>query len=221
MPYKDKEKQRENNRKWKKNNREKIKEWREKNKIKINEQQRKRSSLMDKEEKKSKRKEYYEQNKQAIIQSNSLWATKNRNKINERRQERRNENRDKDREYNRNYVNSRRKSDPLFKLRINIRNLIRFHVIKNGYAKTSKTITILGTDYQTFKEHLESLWEPWMTWDNYGLYKVNTFNYGWDIDHIIPTSTANTEEEVLKLNHYTNLKPLCSKVNRDIKRDIM
>ena len=28
-----------------------------------------------------------------------------------------------------------------------------------------------------------------------------------------------TEEEVLKLNHFTNLQPLCSKMNRDIKRD--
>jgi len=28
----------------------------------------------------------------------------------------------------------------------------------------------------------------------------------------------NTEEDVIKLNHYTNLQPLCSKINRDIKR---
>lgn len=57
-----------------------------------------------------------------------------------------------------------------------------------------------------------------MTWNNYGLYN-SEFNYGWDIDHIIPLSSAKNEEEVLKLNHYTNLQPLCSKINRDIKKD--
>jgi hypothetical protein len=58
-----------------------------------------------------------------------------------------------------------------------------------------------------------------MNWDNYGKYKIDTFNYGWDIDHIIPSSSAITEENVIRLNYYTNLKPLCSKVNRDIKRN--
>jgi hypothetical protein len=55
-----------------------------------------------------------------------------------------------------------------------------------------------------------------MIWDNYGLY--NGTEYGWDIDHIIPSSSAITEEELLKLNHFSNLQPLCSYFNRDIKR---
>jgi hypothetical protein len=42
---------------------------------------------------------------------------------------------------------------------------------------------------------------------------------GWDIDHIVPLCTAKSPEEVLSLNHYTNLRPLCSHVNRNIKRD--
>jgi hypothetical protein len=57
-----------------------------------------------------------------------------------------------------------------------------------------------------------------MSWDNYGKYN-GELNYGWDIDHIIPQSSALNEEDVIKLNHYTNLQPLCSKVNRHIKRD--
>ena len=57
-----------------------------------------------------------------------------------------------------------------------------------------------------------------MNWENYGLYN-GELNYGWDIDHIIPNSSALTEDEFIKLNHYTNLQPLCSKVNRHIKRD--
>jgi hypothetical protein len=57
-----------------------------------------------------------------------------------------------------------------------------------------------------------------MTWENYGLYNKQ-FNYGWDIDHIVPLASAITEEDVIKLNHYTNLQPLCSYTNRNIKRD--
>ena len=57
-----------------------------------------------------------------------------------------------------------------------------------------------------------------MTWENYGKYN-GELNYGWDIDHIIPVSSAKNKEEILKINHYTNLQPLCSKINRDIKKD--
>jgi len=57
-----------------------------------------------------------------------------------------------------------------------------------------------------------------MNWDNYGLYN-GTENYGWDIDHITPLKTTKVEDEVIKLNHYSNLQPLCSYHNRNIKRD--
>ena len=42
--------------------------------------------------------------------------------------------------------------------------------------------------------------------------------YGWDLDHIIPVSSAKTEEELIKLNLYENFQPLCSKINRDLKK---
>ena len=57
-----------------------------------------------------------------------------------------------------------------------------------------------------------------MNWENYGKYN-GELNYGWDIDHVIPVSFGDTEDELIKLNHYSNLKPLCSKVNRDLKRN--
>jgi len=38
-----------------------------------------------------------------------------------------------------------------------------------------------------------------MNWDNYGK---------WEIDHVIALSLAKTPEEMYKLCHYTNLKPL-------------
>ncbi len=109
-------------------------------------------------------------------------------------------------------------NNPNVKLMCCLKSSIRNSFKNNGYTKKSKTYEILGCSFEEFKNYLESKFETWMTWDNRGLYN-GTFNYGWDIDHIIPSSSANTEEELIKLNHYTNLQPLCSKVNRDIKKD--
>jgi hypothetical protein len=62
------------------------------------------------------------------------------------------------------------------------------------------------------------MFEPWMTWENRGLYN-GELNYGWDIDHRIPLASANTEEDIIRLNHFTNLQPLCSYTNRHTKKD--
>jgi len=59
-----------------------------------------------------------------------------------------------------------------------------------------------------------------MSWDNYGLYDGSE-NYGWDLDHIIPISSAITEEQVLKLSLYENIQPLCSFQNRVLKRGLI
>ena len=60
-----------------------------------------------------------------------------------------------------------------------------------------------------------------MNWENYGTPKDGIIapNKSWDIDHIKPLSSFKTEQELLKLNHYTNLRPLCSHYNRFVKRD--
>jgi hypothetical protein len=57
-----------------------------------------------------------------------------------------------------------------------------------------------------------------MTWENRGLYN-GELGYGWDLDHIVPISSAKSEEDIIRLNHYTNIQPLCSYINRYIKRD--
>lgn len=104
-----------------------------------------------------------------------------------------------------------------YKLKQNLRGRIR-RALKRKFATNTETRTeeILGCKIEYFKEYLESKFEPWMTWENYGLYN-GELNYGWDIDHVTPLSSANTIEDIYELNHYKNLQPLCSKVNRDIK----
>ena len=64
---------------------------------------------------------------------------------------------------------------------------------------------------EEFKIYLENKFTDKMCWENYGVV--------WDIDHIVPLSTAITEEDVLRLNHYTNLQPLDSYINRNVKKD--
>lgn len=112
----------------------------------------------------------------------------------------------------------RRATDSIFKLKLNIKVLIGQSIKRKGFGKKGKTIDILGCTYEEFKNHMESKFENWMNWSNSGFYN-GEYNYGWDIDHIIPISSAKTEEDVIKLNHYSNLQPLCSKINREIKKN--
>lgn len=117
----------------------------------------------------------------------------------------------------REYKSNRKKVDDLYKSTISIRNLISSSLKKRNFSKESRTYEILGCTFNEFKTHIESQFLPWMVWDNYGLYN-GELNFGWDFDHITPLDSAKTYNDVIILNHYTNFQPLCSKVNRDIKR---
>lgn len=161
-----------------------------------------------------KKKLYYLKNKDRILKKRKKYYELNREKKLEYQKKYQNENKDK-----RNlYLSERRKNDPLFNLITNIRNLIYNSFYYNGYVKSSKTQDLLGCSFSELKEYLENKFEDWMSWNNKGLYN-GEFNYGWDIDHIIPLSSAENEEDVIKLCHHTNLQPMCSKINRDIKKN--
>ncbi len=163
-------------------------------------------------------KEYYLKNKDKILDYNKIYRKENKDKIKERQKNWYTENKEKIIiKANINYI-KRKNNDPLFKLKIAIKNNIYHSLKRKGFKKNSRTHEILGCLIDEFKQHLESKFEPWMNWDNYGLYN-GTEGYGWDIDHITPTSSATTEEELIKLNHYSNLQPLCSYINRVIKRN--
>lgn len=185
--------------------------------------------------------EYYEKNKDSLIElakenpnrkkNNITYYIKNKDNNNQRSKNWNDNNKDYKKELNRkyylknkksiceksnNYQKERRKNDIIFNLKLRMRSLISNSFSRNGYKKSSKTESIIGCSFGVFKNHIESNFESWMTWDNYGKYNGELY-YGWDIDHIIPISSAINEEIVISLNHYTNLQPLCSKINRDIK----
>lgn len=184
------------------NNKNKIKEYKEKyyleNREKCNGES-KKWYIENLEFKKEYDKDYCLKNKDRKSESHKKWRSDNVEKI---------------RKYKKIYYHNVVRKDPDKMIRISARSLVR-RFLK---VKSSKTSDIIGCSYEYLRCFLESKFEQWMSWDNYGLYN-GELNYGWDIDHIVPLSSAKTDDEVIKLNHYTNLQPLCSKVNRDIKND--
>lgn len=164
-------------------------------------------------------KRYYLKNKESLNSKNNLYYLENKDHIRNIQKNYREENRDylslKGREYSKKYYN-KNKNNILFKLKGNCRSMIGNSIRYKGHLKSSKSESILGCTFVEFQLYLESKFEIWMSWDNYGLYN-GELNYGWDIDHIIPLDSAKTEEDIIRLNHYTNLQPLCSYTNRHIK----
>lgn len=92
------------------------------------------------------------------------------------------------------------------KLAHKVRNLIRRSVKNRGYTKRSKTHEILGCDWEFFKTHIERQFVKGMDWEKMGS-EIH-------IDHITPIASATNEEELLALNHFTNLRPMWAKENQ-------
>jgi hypothetical protein len=147
---------------------------------------------------KESKKLYYEKNKEEINTKNKIYCKENRERRNELAKNNYHQNNYKNKKNE--YVKEKLDTDPFFKLKFNIRTLVR-NALKRGFTEKSKrTIEILGCSFEDFKLHLESQFDENMNWENQGSY--------WHMDHIIPISSAETKEEVYRLNHYTNFQPL-------------
>jgi len=171
---------------WQLDNKEKLKQYRLDNKQKISEQQ-KQWRLDNKEKQKQyhldnkeKRKEYRKEYNLQNKEKFKNYFFNNKEKINE-------------------YYKNKRITDPLYKLRCNISTLLYLSIKRNGYTKKSKSYKILGCSFEEFKLHLEKQFTKGMNWENQGK---------WHLDHIYPVSLAKDEEELIRLNHYTNFQPL-------------
>jgi hypothetical protein len=113
------------------------------------------------------------------------------------------ENKDLIRENKRIYTAMKRKTDPLYKLKSNLRRRLLV-AIKNN-QKVGSAVRDLGCTIEFLKEYLETMFYDGMTWNNWG--EV------WELDHIIPLWTFDlaNREEFLIANNYTNLQPLTVK----------
>lgn len=149
-------------------------------------------------------KESISRNKDNVAKYQKEYATKNKEKLKEYIHQYRKENKDKISKVQQN----KRNSNPILKLNHNISNLIRQCLRRKGYTKRSKSFNIIGCSYQQLLEHLNNNIYGFVYED--GLY---------DIDHKIPVSSAKTEEELLELNHYSNLQLLPRLYNQGIKKN--
>lgn len=101
-------------------------------------------------------------------------------------------------------------SDPAFNLTIKLRR--RAWVALNRGRKSKKRggtyLQLLGCSYDFFRQHIESLFTPGMTWDK-------CFNGEIHLDHIMPCSSFDLLDPAQQAEcfHYTNLQPLWAKDN--------
>ena len=87
--------------------------------------------------------------------------------------------------------------------RTRIKNNQTLKALINNFDKVKEETVrkLLGIDKQGFMDHLESLFEPGMSWKNYG---------AWHLDHKTNLSEFNLlDPKVLKkANHYLNIRPM-------------
>lgn len=133
----------------------------------------------------AKQKKYYKENKIAVIARNELWRKANWTRVKIVRNKR---------------IREREKEDVVFMLRRRLRSRI-YQAVRNSYC-SGLAIKQLGCSVEQFKKHVEGLFQPEMSWMNYGR--------EWELDHKIPLSRFDltNEEELLSSCHFTNYQPL-------------
>jgi hypothetical protein len=108
-------------------------------------------------------------------------------------------------QYEKVYRKNRKQNNPTYKLQQNLRAAISTSVKEKGCVKKQSSLEVVGLkSWDLLREHIESQWTDGMTWNNYGKNK----DTDWSIDHIIPQSSASTWDDIKKLNHYANLRPM-------------
>ncbi len=140
------------------------------------------------EEAKKRQKDYYQKNKKELLEKNKIYCKSNKKLVSSTRN---------------NYFKLRRQRDAGFKSLSQLRSLLRGAIVSGYTPRAKKTTEIFGCDYKTFKQHIESLFKPGMTWEKFRSGLVH-------LDHIKPCCLFNLEntDEQKACFHYTNIQPL-------------
>lgn len=142
-----------------------------------------------------KSKNYYQNNKDKIRNYQHNYYSINKQKINKR---------------NNTYNQERLRKDPSLRLRQNISNFVNKQLKQQNSSKDDSFLSHLGYTIEDLKIHLESQFESWMTWDNWG--RASTKYKTWNIDHIIPQSSlpfsSIKDENFKKCWALENLRPM-------------
>ena len=102
------------------------------------------------------------------------------------------------------YLRRRRQTNPQFRLAHLLRNRLR-HALK-GTVKSARTLELLGCSIEHLVKHLESKFQPGMSWENQG---------EWHVDHIRPLASFDLSDphQQREACHWTNLQPLWASDN--------
>ncbi len=180
--------------------------------------------LANKKEIIAKRKLYYEANKNKVRDAIKKWESANQSKVQEYQREYYKINKNHINRLNSNAKKKRFANNPPLRVRANISRTVLLALQEQGESKRGKSIfDKLSYSADDLKEHLESQFEQWMSWDNYGSYRLNEWDdedyatWKWNIDHIIPQSKLpyNSMNHINFTKCWTlnNLRPLCAKEN--------
>ena len=202
----------ESNKEYRVKNKEKIKEYRQENReyykeynkeyVKVNKDKIAEYLKANKDKIAECSKEYYKANKGKKAE----YTKANKEKIAEYNKQYKKVNKDKIAEYQKEYQKKKRKTDPLYKLKHNLRS--SSSRVWKGTTKSATTEKLLGCSYIEFRDYITAQFVGNMTWENYGDV--------WHVDHIIPLATienVNQIELIESLCHYSNLQPLFSEDN--------
>lgn len=134
----------------------------------------------------------------------AAYRTANRARLSEMNRVWRTESREQRRAYSRAYSRRRKEVDVAYDITCRLRNRVKMACARG--RKISKFWTLTGCTIGELLEHLESRFQPGMTWGNRG---------DWHIDHIKPCALFDLgdPDQQRKCFHYTNLQPLWARDN--------
>lgn len=171
---------------------------------------RKEYRLQNREELNDYSKLYREQNLEKCKESSKNWRKNNREALLLKKKEYYQLHKREQMEKQRKKDFLRRHNDPAYNLRRNISRDVWRGLKKQNKRKTHPTWSKLNYSPQQLKEHLESLFEHWMNWENYGVYEQG--KQKWNIDHIVPQSKliydSMEHPNFLECWKLENLRPL-------------
>jgi hypothetical protein len=170
-----------------------------------NEQIKKKYAENNKEAIKERRKEYYDNNKEKIKLEIKLYRERNKDLIAKKAHDSYVKNKDKSVKYHKEYraknqdkikknrkiYEQKRKNDLNLRIRRRVRNAVYCALHRNGFEKDGSILSKLPYSINDLRLHLESLFESWMNWDNWGVYDPEVWDdndqstWTWQIDHIV------------------------------------
>jgi len=243
-----KEKNKIKNKKYYEENKDNIhkkqKEYALKNKNKISEKQYREKN---KEKAKKYAKQYYEKNKDQLSLKKKEYTKKNKDKIDNYKKNNQETIKIKKNKYykeNKNDISTKRavarkqrtkeqknrekirdkKRYKNNKLKRLLSSAINLELRQRANNKAKEIIKHLPYTIDRLKNYIESLFEPWMSWQNWGRYNKSTWNdndqstWTWQIDHIIPQSLfsydSSEHQDFKQCWSLENLRPYSAKQNQ-------